>query len=219
MLNKHKMGKHFLLDIGEDTFTVTRNDEAIAVEAALDGIYVLRTSLPADTMDPPVVVASYKTLAGVERVFRGCNTDLDIRPIRHRTETRVGAHVPADAVLLPLLASGPATRADAVHRRRQGRRRGRPHQPGRPSPYPAATQHDETPGQPLSRPTTQGELRPRRSGGRPVMRERRIELPDSLEGRRSPRAQGHRSEAGPLAKVLACENLVVNCERKCYNSS
>ncbi|MDA8373363.1 MAG: transposase, partial [Actinomycetota bacterium] len=60
---------------------------------ALDGIYVLRTSLPAAELSPPEVVSSYKALSHVERAFRAFNTDLDIRPIRHRTEERVRAHV------------------------------------------------------------------------------------------------------------------------------
>jgi len=93
VLGKHKVGKHFTIDIGQDTFSFQRNQDSIAAEAALDGIYVVRTSLPADTLHSDHVVASYKALADVERVFRGFTTDLDIRPIRHRTETRVRAHV------------------------------------------------------------------------------------------------------------------------------
>src|SRR6266568_2149867 len=65
----------------------------ITAEAALDGIYVLRTSVEAGDLDSPEIVSSYKALAQVERAFRAFNTGLDIRPIRHRTETRVRAHV------------------------------------------------------------------------------------------------------------------------------
>ena len=93
VINAHRVGKHFTTQIGEQSFTYRRNRDQITAEAALDGIYVLRTSLPAPALDTPGVVASYKALAGVERVFRGFNTDLDIRPIRHRTEQRVRAHV------------------------------------------------------------------------------------------------------------------------------
>jgi len=87
------MAKHFIIDITDDSFTFRRDTDKIAAEAALDGIYVIRTSLTPDALDTGDVVASYKALALVERVFRGFNTDLDIRPIRHRTTERVRAHV------------------------------------------------------------------------------------------------------------------------------
>jgi hypothetical protein len=75
-------------------FAVTRNEEAISAEAALDGIYVLRTSVPAEQMTTGDVVRAYKNLAHVERDFRSLKTiDLDLRPIHHHTETRVRAHV------------------------------------------------------------------------------------------------------------------------------
>jgi Transposase DDE domain len=93
VLNRRKVGKHFVLDIGEDRFSYHRNQDSITAEAALDGIYVLRTSVQAGDLDPGEVVSSYKALANVERAFRAFNTDLDIRPIRHRTEERVRAHV------------------------------------------------------------------------------------------------------------------------------
>jgi Transposase DDE domain len=92
-LNRRKVGKHFTIAIGEDRFSYARNQDTITAEAALDGIYVLRTSVGADDLDSPDVVSSYKALAQVERAFRAFNTDLDIRPIRHRTEDRVRAHV------------------------------------------------------------------------------------------------------------------------------
>lgn len=91
--NRYKMAKHFALEIGEATFHFSRKEDQIAAEAALDGIYVLRTSVSDNTLSVPQVVSSYKALAGVERAFRAFNTDLDIRPIRHRTEERVRAHV------------------------------------------------------------------------------------------------------------------------------
>jgi hypothetical protein len=93
VLNRRKVAKHFTIDIGDDRFTYHRNQDSITAEAALDGIYVLRTSVAASDLDSPDVVAAYKTLAQVERAFRAFNTDLDIRPIRHRTEQRVRAHV------------------------------------------------------------------------------------------------------------------------------
>jgi hypothetical protein len=93
VLNRRKVAKHFTIDIGDDRFTYHRNQDTITAEAALDGIYVLRTSVAAGDLDSPGVVAAYKTLAQVERAFRAFNTDLDIRPIRHRTEQRVRAHV------------------------------------------------------------------------------------------------------------------------------
>ena len=93
VINRHKMAKHFELVITDDTFGFSAKEEEIAAEAALDGIYVLRTSLPAAELSPPEVVSSYKALSHVERAFRAFNTDLDIRPIRHRTEERVRAHV------------------------------------------------------------------------------------------------------------------------------
>ena len=93
VLSRRKVAKHFTIDIGEDHLTYARNQDSIAAEAALDGIYVLRTSVAASDLDSPQVVSSYKALAQVERAFRAFNTDLDIRPIRHRTEDRVRAHV------------------------------------------------------------------------------------------------------------------------------
>ncbi len=92
-LSRRKVGKHFRTEITDDHLSYARDQDSIAAEAALDGIYVLRTSVHPDSLDPGQVVSSYKALAGVERAFRGFNTDLDIRPIRHRTETRVRAHV------------------------------------------------------------------------------------------------------------------------------
>jgi transposase len=91
--NKFKMAKHFHLEITDEAFTFTRNQESIAAEAALDGIYVLRTSLPDHTLGRDEVVLRYKDLADVERFFRTLNTELDVRPIRHRLADRVRAHM------------------------------------------------------------------------------------------------------------------------------
>jgi hypothetical protein len=93
VLNRRKVGKHFVTGIGEDRFSYHRNLDSVTAEAALDGIYVLRTSVEPGDLEPGEVVSSYKALAQVERAFRAFNTDLDIRPIRHRTEDRVRAHV------------------------------------------------------------------------------------------------------------------------------
>jgi len=93
VINHYKMAKHFTVEITDDSFTFTRNEESIAAEAALDGIYVLRTSLPDNTLAQNDVVARYKALADVERFFRTLNTELDVRPIRHRLAERVRAHM------------------------------------------------------------------------------------------------------------------------------
>jgi len=93
VINHYKMAKHFHLQITDDSFTFTPNTEAIAAEAALDGIYVLRTSLPADSLPTDDVVLRYKGLEDVERFFRTLNSELDVRPIRHRLADRVRAHM------------------------------------------------------------------------------------------------------------------------------
>ena len=93
VLRRRKVARHFTIDIGEDHLSYARNRDSITAEAALDGIYVLRTSVAAGDLDSTGVVSSCKALAQVERAFRAFSTDLDIRPIRHRTEDRVRAHV------------------------------------------------------------------------------------------------------------------------------
>ena len=94
VLDKHKMAKHFTLDITDSRFGFARKTEAIAAEAALDGIYVVRTSLPATVLDDAATVRSYKSLSLVERAFRCLKTvDLQIRPIYHWLADRVRAHV------------------------------------------------------------------------------------------------------------------------------
>jgi hypothetical protein len=92
--NKFKMSKHIELQIDDGRFEFSRKHEQIEREAALDGIYVLRTSLPADAMNAPEVVRTYKRLQSVERAFRTLKSvDLEIRPIYHHLERRVRAHV------------------------------------------------------------------------------------------------------------------------------
>jgi Transposase DDE domain len=94
VIDKHKMGKHFHTTITDTTFTYRRDQARIHAEAALDGIYVLRTSVDPDALDPAAVVEGYKNLANIERDFRIIKTDdLDLRPIHHRLDDRVKAHV------------------------------------------------------------------------------------------------------------------------------
>jgi hypothetical protein len=93
VINHYKMAKHFHITITEDSLTFRRNQDAIAAEAALDGIYVLRTSLPTAALHRDDVVLRYKGLEDVERFFRTLNSELDVRPIRHRLADRVRAHM------------------------------------------------------------------------------------------------------------------------------
>lgn len=94
VVDKYKMAKHLVLQICDDGFDFHLDDDKIAAEAALDGIYVVRTSVPAELLDSDDVVRSYKMLSQVERAFRSLKTiDLKIRPIRHRLEDRVRAHI------------------------------------------------------------------------------------------------------------------------------
>jgi hypothetical protein len=94
VIDKYKVGKHFHRTITDTSLTIARRHDQIAAEAALDGIYVIRTSVPADQLDPAGVVTGYKNLANVERDFRIIKVDdLDLRPIHHRLDDRVKAHV------------------------------------------------------------------------------------------------------------------------------
>ncbi|MGB8500841.1 MAG: transposase [Mycobacterium sp.] len=94
VIDKHKVGKHFHYTITDTSLAIERRHDQIAAEAALDGIYVLRTSVPADQLDAAGVVTGYKNLANIERDFRIIKVDdLDLRPIHHRLDDRVRAHV------------------------------------------------------------------------------------------------------------------------------
>ena len=94
VVGKYKMAKHFELDIEEDSFGYRRKGESIAAEAALDGLYIVRTSLPATELDAEGTVRAYKSLSAVERAFRSLKTvDLKVRPIYHHAAGRVRAHV------------------------------------------------------------------------------------------------------------------------------
>jgi hypothetical protein len=91
--NRWRVRKHFRVDISETNFAFERNEERIAAEVALDGIYVLRTSVPDSELEAPAVVRAYKQLKEVERAFRTLKGPLELRPIHHRLEARVRAHV------------------------------------------------------------------------------------------------------------------------------
>ncbi len=94
VVNKYKVAKHFTLEIEDNRFAFARREDQIAAEAALDGIYVIRTSLPAEQMSADDTVRSYKALADVERAFRSLKTiDLKVRPIHHRLADRVRSHI------------------------------------------------------------------------------------------------------------------------------
>ena len=94
VFGRRKVAKHFDTSITDDSFSFARHHAAIAAEAALDGIYVLRTNLPAAQSDATATVRAYKSLAGVERAFRSMKTvDLELRPVFHWTAPRVRAHV------------------------------------------------------------------------------------------------------------------------------
>ena len=94
VITKYKTGKHFAVTITDTTLTVTRKQDQIDAEAALDGFYVLRTPVPAHELDAAAVVTAYKNLKYVERDFRHIKSDdLDLRPVFHRLEERVRAHV------------------------------------------------------------------------------------------------------------------------------
>ena len=94
VISKYKTGKHFEVTITDGSLTVARRQDQIGAEAALDGFYVLRTPVPADQLDAPAVVTAYKNLKYVERDFRHIKSDdLDLRPVFHRLEERVRAHV------------------------------------------------------------------------------------------------------------------------------
>jgi hypothetical protein len=92
--NKHKMAKHFVTDITDAAFSFSRKTSEIVAEAATDGVYVVRTSLPEEVIDDPETVRSYKSPSLVERAFRCIKTvDLHVRPVYHRLADRVRAHV------------------------------------------------------------------------------------------------------------------------------
>jgi len=145
VINKYKMAKNLILDIGDDRLDWHRDQAAIDAEAALDGIYVIRTPVPEDTLDAPAAVTSYKNLKHVERDFRSMKADdLDLRPIHHRLGDRVRAHV-----LICMLAaypspgtcerSSPCSPAPTNSPSLRPARSPPPAAPGTPPPTPAPT--------------------------------------------------------------------------------
>jgi transposase len=94
VISKYKTAKHFEITITDDSLAIARRQDQIDAEAALDGFYVLRTPIPADDLDAPSVVTACKSLKYIERDFRSIKSDdLDLRPVFHRLEERVKAHV------------------------------------------------------------------------------------------------------------------------------
>jgi transposase len=94
IINQYKVAKHFDLNIADAALSWARKQDSVAREAALDGLYIVRTSVPATQMDAPECVRNYKSLANVERAFRSLKTiDLKVRPIHHRKADRVRAHI------------------------------------------------------------------------------------------------------------------------------
>ena len=94
VLNRYKMGKHFQIQIQDDSFSYQRKQANIEKEESLDGIYVIRTNVPAEVFSSEQAVRNYKSLSGVERAFRSLKTvDLHVRPIHHRQPDRVRAHI------------------------------------------------------------------------------------------------------------------------------
>ena len=156
VISKRKVAKHFILDIGPQRLSWRRDQAAIGAEAATDGIYVIRTPVPADTLDAPAAVAAYKDLANLERDFRHIKADdLDLRPIWHRLEDRVKAHV-LICMLACYLTWHLRQRVGAadLHRRAPARP-GQPRRPrpplssrgrqGRPQDRPRQTAHPQLP--------------------------------------------------------------------------
>ena len=152
-LRRFKVGKHFDTESTDDGFSYARNEDRIAVEAALDGIYVIRTNVPAEELPAEEAVRSYKSLSRVERAFRSYKTvDLKVRPVHHRLEGRVRAHV-----FLCFGGCSPTTSSGtcAARSRRCSSTTTIPPRPRPPDPRPSP------PPVPLPRPT------PRRAGNAP----------------------------------------------------
>jgi hypothetical protein len=152
LIDKYKMAKHLHLAITDTTLTVTRKHDRIDAEAALDGIYVLRTSVPASDLDTAAVIGAYKNLSRVERDFRSIKTDdLDLRPIYHRLEDRVRAHVLICMLAAYLTWHLRKTLAPLTYTDEQPPTRENPVAPARRSATAdtkASTQHDQN-GHPL----------------------------------------------------------------------
>jgi DDE family transposase len=152
VVNKHKMAKHLILDISDDRLAVRRDQAAIDTEAALDGIYVIRTPLAAEKLDAPGAVTAYKNLSRVERDFRSMKADdLDLRPIHHWLEDRVRAHVLICMLAAYLTWHLRTTLAPLTYTDEQPPARPSPVAPARRSQHAAAkaATHTAADGQPL----------------------------------------------------------------------
>ena len=131
VLGRRHMAKHFQIGITDDTFSFAQNPLSIAAEAALDGIYVVRTNLPAEHSDAAATVRAYKSLSGVEHAFRSLKT-VDLSCVRFPLDRAAGAcaRLALHAGLLSAMAHAPAPRPDAIRRARSGRPRSAPHLTG-----------------------------------------------------------------------------------------
>ena len=182
VLGKHKMAKHFELTITDARFAFARKHEQIAQEAALDGLYVVRTSLPEETLGDDAAVKTYKSLAMVERAFRCLKTvDLHVRPIHHGS--RIASAPTSSCACWPTTSSGTC---------------------GRASPRCSTTTTTRPPPKPCARAPSPRRAalprRPRQERHRPHRRRRpRPHLPDPARRSRHPRAQHRRDRerAGP----------------------
>jgi hypothetical protein len=152
LVNKYKMAKHLDVAITDTTLTITRRQTSIDAETALDGIYVIRTSLPADQLDAAGVVTAYKNLSHVERDFRTIKVDdLDLRPIHHRLEDRVKAHVLICMLAAYLVWHLRQTWAELTYTDEHPPTRDNPVAPAQRSSHAArkASRHRDEHGQPL----------------------------------------------------------------------
>ena len=152
VINKYKMAKHLDVAITDTTLAITRRQAQIDAEAALDGVYVLRTSVPAQRLDAPGVVVAYKSLAHLERDFRTIKVDdLDLRPVHHRLDDRVRAHVLICMLAAYLVWHLRRSWAELTYTDEHPPTRDNPVAPARRSTHAAAKasrQHDQH-GQPL----------------------------------------------------------------------
>jgi hypothetical protein len=191
VLHRFKMGKHLRLQITEDAFSYARDPERIAAEAALDGIYIIRTSVPAEALDPQQTVSAYKSLSHVERAFRSYKTlELKVRPIFHRLA------LPLPAGLLRRVAYAARSGGDALRRSQSP---GRPRTP-RLDRGPRPTLHrsrTESPPEAHRRRPARPQL-PHAAGGPPNHRPK----PPPAKGRRPARLrQDHPPHPTPAARL------------------
>src|SRR5712691_6610894 len=187
VIGKHKMAKHFALTITDTDLGFARKQDQIDAEARLDGIYVVRTSLPTDTLDDTASVRAYKSLAQVERAIRSIKTvDIQLRPIFHWAAPRVRAPS-LHARLSRRMAHAPTPRPHALRRCRQADRRSPP-------------QEHRRQGTPIARRHRQADLRhnPRRTA-RPQLPKppRRSRHPGSQHRRDHPRSRPRVHTRGP----------------------